>query len=154
MNNKRFKTGRDSVVLNGSEKSTIINNSRKVKNKKIGNNIALNSQKRKHHVNFDGQERINYLYNAAVQIYKATGSLSPSRHYIKSMLEIGRKTMTRLTPQMKKSICKKCFIPLIPGGTCKNSIKRGKNHKWLRIKCLSCNIGHSIIISKEKKIKD
>lgn len=113
--------------------------------------LASHTNTKKRHVNHDGQERIRYLYDAAIKMYNITRLKSLSQHYIKTMLEVGRKTMTRLTLEMKRSICKKCFMPLIPGRTCTNSIKIGKNLKWLRIKCLACDAGHSILQGNDKK---
>lgn len=81
-------------------------------------------------------ERMNFLYQASNLLV----SDYPTHHKTSSMysnllVNICRKAVLRLDIPIKRSLCKTCRIPLLPGITCKVRIKK-KKIIWT---CLTCN---------------
>jgi len=62
-----------------------------------------------------------------------------SRAYVSSMKAIGQKTVVKLDPSVKRTICKGCDILLIPGVTSVVRSKSSPSHrKLVRLSCLNC----------------
>lgn len=62
-----------------------------------------------------------------------------SRAYVSSMKSIGRKTVVKLDPSVKRTICKGCDTLLIPGVTATVRSKFSPSHqKLVRFSCLNC----------------
>ncbi|CAL1706383.1 unnamed protein product [Somion occarium] len=62
-----------------------------------------------------------------------------SRNYIQSMKAIGLKTTVRLDPTVKRTLCKKCNIVLIPGSTASIRVNTSQAHgNAVVYTCLSC----------------
>ena len=56
--------------------------------------------------NLESFHRMNFLYQAAVTIHPHNPELS--RFYIRSMRDVGEKTVVRMSPGLKAQFCKKC----------------------------------------------
>ncbi|ESO87442.1 hypothetical protein LOTGIDRAFT_204481 [Lottia gigantea] len=83
-------------------------------------------------------QRINYLYQAAYLVLTTDSSNhSLCRFYTKTLKAIARRLVLRLHPNIKRTICKNCFLLLIPGVTTITRIK-GKKDKYSETKCLGC----------------
>ncbi|KZT10824.1 Rpr2-domain-containing protein, partial [Laetiporus sulphureus 93-53] len=68
-----------------------------------------------------------------------------SREYIKSMKIIGQKTMVKMDPNVKRTMCKKCNSLLIPGTTALVRVKSSPSHGHLiSYTCLSCTAARRI----------
>lgn len=65
----------------------------------------------------DEYTRITYLYQAANLIIKSPHLQTLSRGYSKNATVIAKKSVLKLTPNFKRTMCKKCNILLIPGKT-------------------------------------
>ncbi|KAF9792598.1 Rpr2-domain-containing protein [Thelephora terrestris] len=62
-----------------------------------------------------------------------------SRAYVSSMKAIGRKTVVKLDPSVKRTICKGCDALLIPGMTAIVRSKPSSSHKkMVRLSCVNC----------------
>ncbi|KAK0503705.1 RNAse P Rpr2/Rpp21/SNM1 subunit domain-containing protein, partial [Armillaria luteobubalina] len=77
--------------------------------------------------NKDIIQRLNFLYQASVYLNSVT-SQSPSRRrrvstsdlsrsYVSSMKVVGQKTVVKMDPSIKRTICKGCNTILVPGST-------------------------------------
>ncbi|KAK0485300.1 RNAse P Rpr2/Rpp21/SNM1 subunit domain-containing protein, partial [Armillaria luteobubalina] len=75
--------------------------------------------------NKDIIQRLNFLYQASVYLNGVT-SQSPSRRrrvstsdlsrsYVSSMKVVGQKTVVKMDPSIKRTICKGCNTILVPG---------------------------------------
>jgi len=78
------------------------------------------------------KERIQILFHEAEKMIKEDKKLA--NRYIQLARKIGMRYNLRLSPQLKRKICRKCKSYLYPGITVRLSTKEGS----LRIKCLTC----------------
>ncbi|KAI0645803.1 RNAse P Rpr2/Rpp21/SNM1 subunit domain-containing protein [Trametes meyenii] len=68
-----------------------------------------------------------------------------SRSYINTMRIVGQKTMVRMDPSIKRTLCKGCDAVLLPGSTATVRIKTLPSHGQAVIyTCLTCNISRRI----------
>ncbi|KAI9505312.1 Ribonuclease P protein subunit p21 [Coemansia spiralis] len=93
------------------------------------------------------------------QQHQQQKSLLPiSRFYSKEMRQVARKSVLRLSPHVKREICKACASPLVPGVS---STVRIKGHNRGRRVVTTCNCcgwqrrlivdpGHELFIDKEE----
>ncbi|XP_012283434.1 ribonuclease P protein subunit rpr2 [Orussus abietinus] len=84
----------------------------------------------------DVLERMNFLYQASRLMVSKDDILAS--YYGKVMVSCARKAVLRIEPDMKRSICKGCHSPLIPGKTVKVRLK-SKPTKAITWTCLICN---------------
>ncbi|XP_015588459.1 ribonuclease P protein subunit rpr2 [Cephus cinctus] len=80
-------------------------------------------------------ERMNYLYQASQ--FVASKNKTVASYYGNVMVNCGKKAVLRMEPDLKRSICKSCQTPLIPGETAR--VRLGsKPRKLIRWTCLTC----------------
>eukprot|EP01105_Mastigella_eilhardi_P017756 TRINITY_DN4098_c0_g1_i2.p1 TRINITY_DN4098_c0_g1~~TRINITY_DN4098_c0_g1_i2.p1 ORF type:complete len:109 (-),score=27.02 TRINITY_DN4098_c0_g1_i2:204-497(-) len=65
---------------------------------------------------------MNFLYQASYLVAPANADLS--RFYNCTLQRIAHKLVLRLSPNVKRTICKRCFTLLVPGRTATVSIRR------------------------------
>ena len=94
--------------------------------------------------------RMNYLYQAANVVAKnSTGEEETkksafsrrvmSTHMTHLMLAVGRKSTTRASPAIKRTVCKACHLTLKPGQYAEVSVSTNKgSNKKLRLRCKQC----------------
>lgn len=80
-------------------------------------------------------ERMNYLYQAGHLM--ASRNRVAASYYGNIMISCSKKSVLRIDPEIKRTVCKSCQTPLIPGETARVRIckKPSKNIKWT---CLTC----------------
>ncbi|KAF3905117.1 hypothetical protein ABW21_db0202749 [Orbilia brochopaga] len=92
--------------------------------------------------------RLSFLYQAGslLSLPAETASKQPSvglsRYYTSHLLSVSRKSVQRLSPDVKRSICKRCSSVLIPGVSCTNRIENNsKNERkpWADVLVVQCN---------------
>ncbi|PRP87815.1 ribonuclease P protein subunit p21-like [Planoprotostelium fungivorum] len=85
--------------------------------------------------NIETFERMNFLYQAA----HLTAGVSPqlSRFYSSTVKKISTKTVSRLSPEIKRTICKICTSLLIPGYSSTVRIQ-GQKQRHLSVTCDYC----------------
>lgn len=84
------------------------------------------------------------------------------RHYINQMRGVSLKAQQRLSIETKRSFCKRCDLPLVPGVTCTEEIRnasKGRKKPWadvLVIRCSACETEKRIPQNKprSRKLKD
>ncbi|XP_076247449.1 ribonuclease P protein subunit Rpp21 [Calliopsis andreniformis] len=82
-------------------------------------------------------ERMNYLYQASHVI--ALKNRVAASYYGNVMIGCAKKSVLRIEPDIKRTVCKCCQSPLIPGETAKVRLvsKPEKGIKWTCLTCLS-----------------
>lgn len=78
-------------------------------------------------------EHINYLYQLSHFHVKQNPRLSA--YYLKEMIAITKKAVLRLDPRIKRTICKGCYMLLIPGLTVKVRHRKKSKIIWT---CMYC----------------
>ncbi|OCH93759.1 Rpr2-domain-containing protein [Obba rivulosa] len=62
-----------------------------------------------------------------------------ARSYVKSMRSIGQKTTVKMDPAVKRTLCRKCDVVLIPGATATVRVKTSSSHGHIMCyTCMSC----------------
>ncbi|XP_012234166.1 uncharacterized protein Rpp21 [Linepithema humile] len=94
-------------------------------------------------------ERMNYLYQASHLI--ALKNRVAASYYGNNMLGCAKKAVLRIEPNLKRTICKCCQTPLIPGETARVRLtsKPIKGVKWT---CLTCKNTKRFPTKKEYKL--
>ena len=89
--------------------------------------------------------RMNFLYQSADVLLSKKSSKSQqalAQHYTKLMVDISRKSVQRLSKNLKRTICKKCRTLLKPGLNAKFVNKkagRRKGSQKFGTLCLTCD---------------
>ncbi|PIL35962.1 hypothetical protein GSI_01622 [Ganoderma sinense ZZ0214-1] len=119
--------------------------------------------------NRDIIQRLNFLYQASTYVNSIAppldGSISPrrgpkkkkntirhpkdsaelSRCYVGTMRIIGQKTMVRMDPTLKRTLCKQCDTVLLPGSTASVRIRTSGSHRQVvTYTCLACRSSRRI----------
>lgn len=83
--------------------------------------------------------RLNFLYQAIEELVSSgiEGKLALIHSYCKSFAQIAEKKVLRLDPTIRRRICKKCVILLIPGVTAIVR-HRSKRQKHKVVTCQLC----------------
>ncbi|XP_071954302.1 ribonuclease P protein subunit p21-like [Antedon mediterranea] len=93
--------------------------------------------KRKHPYK-DAFQRMNFLYQAAhLTLKQDPENEELVRFYIHTMRMIAQRLVLRIEPEIKRTICKKCSLLLVPGITAITRI-RGKREHHRVVTCKSC----------------
>ncbi|XP_038067500.1 ribonuclease P protein subunit p21-like isoform X2 [Patiria miniata] len=88
--------------------------------------------------NQDALQRINFLYQAAhCMLLQNPENTKLARFYITTMKNVAKKAVLRIHPNIKRTVCKRCDLLLVPGLTSKVRVK-GKRQKHVVVTCLEC----------------
>ncbi|KAJ7693310.1 RNAse P Rpr2/Rpp21/SNM1 subunit domain-containing protein [Mycena rosella] len=111
-------------------------------------------------VNRDIMQRLNFMYQASVYLSAVLPVPTPppappkkrtkksrkmtvhdlSKAYIHSMKVVSNKTMVKMDPGVKRTLCNGCNIVLVPGSTASVRVKSSRVHGHLMsYRCNSCN---------------
>lgn len=83
------------------------------------------------------RERISLLLELAFSMVKR-GEVTLARRYVEIALRIASKTRLKLPRSIKRSYCRKCFVPLIPGITLSVRLKSEGRGSRIVYRCLLC----------------
>ncbi|KAJ2614873.1 Ribonuclease P protein subunit p21 [Coemansia sp. RSA 1285] len=75
-----------------------------------------------------------------------------ARFYAKEMRQVARKSVLRLSPHIKREICKACASPLVPGVSCSTRVKGHKKGRRVVITCLYCGCQRRLIVDPHKEL--
>lgn len=110
--------------------------------------------------NRDIHLRMNYLYQMAHQVLLSNPeNKNLARFYICMMKRIATRLVMKLHPSMKRTICKKCDMLLIPGITATVRIKAHRQ-KHRVVQCLDCgkvkrfvyNLSHTLWVDRPEAV--
>ncbi|KAJ7085848.1 RNAse P Rpr2/Rpp21/SNM1 subunit domain-containing protein [Mycena crocata] len=111
-------------------------------------------------VNKDVMQRLNFMYQASVYLSGVLPMSPPtsaapqkrkkksrkmtvhdlSKSYIDSMKVVANKTMVKMDPAVKRTLCNGCNTVLVPGSTAFVRVKSSKVHGHIMLyRCNSCN---------------
>ena len=101
--------------------------------------------------NRDNFARLSYLYQLSNHFTTSSSPTSNSQHlqtilargYDRNLDLLSKRTLTKLSPSVKRTICKKCHVMLIPGMTMSirienNSKSHDPKNDVLAYRCLTC----------------
>lgn len=93
--------------------------------------------------NQDHYGRISYLFQASSMMAKI-GNEELSRCYSKTMRSVAMKNVLRMSPRIKRQVCKKCNRIQIPGYTCTTRLENHSKSQEGRNDVLvyTCDCGH------------
>ncbi|PIA19766.1 Rpr2-domain-containing protein [Coemansia reversa NRRL 1564] len=95
--------------------------------------------------------------NIASDMHSISTPLLPlARFYTKEMRQMARKSVLRVSPHVKREICKICSTPLMPGVSCTIRIKGKAHGKRVITTCTYCgsqkrlmaNSDHTLFVDK------
>uniref|UniRef100_UPI0037E7BDB8 ribonuclease P protein subunit p21 n=1 Tax=Semicossyphus pulcher TaxID=241346 RepID=UPI0037E7BDB8 len=95
----------------------------------------------------EAYQRMNYLYQAAHCVLSQNPeNMELARFYCFTQRTIARRLVLRQDPSVKRTLCKKCCSPLIPGVTA-TTRQRRKNRKtsFTVMRCLSCGQSKTLL---------
>lgn len=95
-------------------------------------------------------QRSYLLYNMALERVRK-GDYELARRYIEIMLKITSKANLKLPRRIKRNICRRCYIPLIPGLTLSVRIKSEGKGSRVVYKCLLCGWIRRFLIKTSKR---
>ncbi|VVD00972.1 uncharacterized protein LOC126964883 [Leptidea sinapis] len=93
----------------------------------------------------DAFQRINYLYQISKEVTEKNPALGA--YYNKLIINVAKKNVLKIHPDIKKQLCKKCHALTSIQLTklkCKNNVK------YIPTKCKICNMERNFIIDKKK----
>ncbi|KAK0244448.1 Rpr2-domain-containing protein [Armillaria nabsnona] len=113
--------------------------------------------------NKDIIQRLNFLYQASVYLNGVTSQSPPrrkrvttsdlSRSYVSSMKIVGQKTVVKMDPSVKRTICKGCNTILVPGSTVTIRAKKSPSHGHLMVyTCTHCKTTRRIPAPPVEKV--
>lgn len=82
-------------------------------------------------------QRIRYLFRLAVKSAKA-GDVEYSRKVVKHMLRLSQATRVRAPRRIKRSVCKRCLSPLLPGVTSTVRLRSQGRFSYVVVRCRLC----------------
>ncbi|KAK0188263.1 Rpr2-domain-containing protein [Armillaria mellea] len=99
--------------------------------------------------NKDILQRLNFLYQASVYLNGVASPSPPrrkrvtagdlSRSYVSSMKIVGQKTVVKMDPSVKRTICKGCNTILVPGSTVGIRANKSPSHGHVMVyTCTHC----------------
>ncbi|MEM0247008.1 MAG: ribonuclease P protein component 4 [Desulfurococcaceae archaeon] len=83
------------------------------------------------------RERVSLLLDMAFRRVRE-GDIDLARKYVEIALRVASKARLRLPRTLKRSYCRNCFVPLIPGLTLSVRIKSSGKESRVVYRCLLC----------------
>lgn len=83
------------------------------------------------------RQRVQWLFYLAT-IRAKRGDIDLARRYIEIMLRVASKAKLKLPRRLKRSYCRRCYAPLIPGITLSVRIRSEGKGSRVVYKCLLC----------------
>jgi len=96
------------------------------------------------------RQRIRRLFNMAIERAEI-GDFELARRYIEIVLKLSSKAQLKLPRRLKRSYCRRCHVPLIPGITLSVRIRSEGRGSRVVYKCLLCGWVRRFPIKISKK---
>ncbi|KAJ2090116.1 Ribonuclease P protein subunit p21 [Coemansia sp. RSA 1813] len=78
--------------------------------------------------------------------------LPVARFYTKEMRQVARKSVLRISPHIKREICKSCASPLVPGVSCSTRVKGHKKGRRVITTCLYCGCQRRLMADPQHEL--
>ncbi|MEM4717182.1 MAG: ribonuclease P [Desulfurococcaceae archaeon] len=96
------------------------------------------------------RERINILFSMAIEKTR-NGDFELARRYVEIAIRVASKAGVKLPKKYKRSYCRKCYVPLIPGYTLTIRVKNVGKHTRVTYRCLKCGWVRRFVVKKSKR---
>lgn len=96
------------------------------------------------------RERIEILFKQAFDRLHR-GDVELARRYVEIAIRIAGKARVKIPRKYKRSYCRKCYVPLIPGLTLSVRIKSEGRGSRVVYRCLLCGWTRRFMIKTSKK---
>ncbi|XP_053613530.1 uncharacterized protein Rpp21 [Plodia interpunctella] len=96
----------------------------------------------------DAFQRINFLYQASKYISEKNPALSS--YYGNLIVNVAKKSVLKIHPDIKRQLCKKCRCILILNSTAKLKMKSKKKSKIMEWTCKACGTRRTFPACKDK----
>ncbi|XP_074656564.1 ribonuclease P protein subunit p21-like [Tubulanus polymorphus] len=94
-------------------------------------------------------QRINYLFQCAMETLKSNPrNVELVRFYCKALKTVARKQVLKLDPTIKRKICRRCDVLLLPGVTCCQRTRM----KSRVVTCTECGDSRRYPYNKQQKL--
>ncbi|XP_013135482.1 PREDICTED: ribonuclease P protein subunit rpr2 [Papilio polytes] len=103
---------------------------------------------RKVHGN-DSFQRINYLYQISKCMAGKNAGLSS--YYGNLIINVAKKNVLKIHPDIKRLVCKKCRCTFVDGVSAKMQLKTNNKRKLMQWRCNTCGTIKSFLLDKDKE---
>nr|XP_034963149.1 ribonuclease P protein subunit p21 [Zootoca vivipara] len=98
-------------------------------------------------------QRLSFLYQAAHCILRQNPENQElARFYCHTQNSISRRLVLRQDPSVKRTICKSCFSPLIPGVSSTVRQRKRRHQRWTVVRCLTCGLTKRFLSNPDYKL--
>ncbi|XP_063694501.1 ribonuclease P protein subunit p21-like [Bolinopsis microptera] len=91
---------------------------------------------------------MNFLHSAAHQ----APTISTATNMNTSLVTLKEKHTSRLTPDLKRSMCSKCKVVLVPGNTARIRVRSKAGNQFRVITCVVCGLSKRYLL-REKELQ-
>ncbi|CAH0728604.1 unnamed protein product, partial [Brenthis ino] len=96
----------------------------------------------------DSFQRINFLYQISKQIAETNPALSA--YYGNLIVNVAKKNVLKIHPDLKRQICKRCRCILLDNISAKVKIKNKNKSKYIQWTCKTCGMKRNFPADKNK----
>ena len=89
---------------------------------------------------------MNFLHSAAHQ----APTISTATNMNSSLVRLKEKHTARLTPDLKRGMCSKCKVVLVPGNTARVRIRNCGGGQFRVVTCLVCGLCKRYLVGEER----
>ena len=91
---------------------------------------------------------MNFLHSAAHQ----APTISSATNMNTSLVTLKEKHTSRLTPDLKRSMCSKCKVVLVPGNTARIRVRSKGGNQFRVVTCVVCGLSKRYVV-REKELQ-
>ena len=91
---------------------------------------------------------MNFLHSAAHQ----APTISSATNMNTSLVTLKEKHTSRLTPDLKRSMCSKCKVVLVPGNTARIRVRSKGGNQFRVVTCAVCGLSKRYVV-REKELQ-
>ena len=91
---------------------------------------------------------MNFLHSAAHQ----APTISAATNMNTSLVTLKEKHTSRLTPDLKRSMCSKCKVVLVPGNTARIRVRSKGGNQFRVVTCVVCGLSKRYVV-REKELQ-
>merc|ERR1712176_495270 len=89
---------------------------------------------------------MNFLHSAAHQ----APTTSTATNMNAGLIRLKEKHTARLTPDLKRSMCSKCKVVLVPGNTARVRVRSKGGNQFRVVSCVVCGLSKRYMVGEQK----